>query len=173
MRLAPRGASPQRAAFTLLEVMAVVVLIAVLAGIVIGVGARASETARATRARAELAVLAAALESYKGVHGDFPRTDDPTQLLRALLGQRDPVSEATIAGRAFLDTARFTVSGGRLMDPWDQPYAYTYKIPAAGWTNVRFVLYSRGPDRSDFSRLTSGGFVDATAAANADNLYAN
>jgi prepilin-type N-terminal cleavage/methylation domain-containing protein len=173
MRLAPPGANPQRAAFTLLEVLAVVALIAVLTGIVIGVGRRAIEASRATRARAELAVLASALESYKRVYGDYPRTDDAAQLLRALLGQRGPASEAEINGRALLETARFRISEGMLVDPWDQPYEYAYKIPAAGWANVRFVLYSRGPDRGAFSRLLAGGFVDATAPANQDNIHAN
>ena len=173
MRLVPRGANPKRAAFTLLEVLAAVALMAVLTGIVIGVGRRAAETARTTRARAELAVIATALEGYRRAYGDYPRTDDAAQLLRALLGQRGPVSDTTINGRAWLETGRFTVAGGVLVDPWDQPYVYIYKIPAAGWANARFVLYSRGPDRDHFSRLTTGGFPDATVTANADNIYAN
>jgi hypothetical protein len=89
-----------------------------------------------------------------------------------LLGQRGPNSEVVVSGRALLEAARFTIRDGVLIDPWDQTYVFVYKTPAAGWTNSQFVLYSNGPDQSDFSRLMSGGFPDATAPVNADNIHA-
>lgn len=161
------------AAFTLLELLAVIALVAILSGIAIGVGRRASDRGRIARAQAELAAIGAALGAYQRTYGDYPRTNDPAQLLQALLGRRGPASEAAVNGRALLETARFAVAGDVLVDPWGRPYVYVYKMPAAGWTNSGFVLYSAGPDQSDFSRLSSGGFADATAAANADNIHAN
>lgn len=172
MRLAPAGANRKRAAFTLLELLAVVALIAVLTALGIGGGTRALAAGRSTRARAELAAIAAALEAYRRAHGDYPHTSDAAQLLRALRGHRGPSSDAEISGRPLLETARFTLVDGVLVDPWEQPYVYAYKDPAGGWTNPGYVLYSCGPDRTHFSRLMSGGFPDATATANTDNLYA-
>jgi prepilin-type N-terminal cleavage/methylation domain-containing protein len=172
MRLAPPGANSRRAAFTLLEVLTVVALVAILAGLTLGVGSRAVDASRAKRARAELATIAAALDAYKRVHGDYPRTDDPAELLRALLGQRGPASPAPLAARASLDLNRLTVINNRLVDPWEEPYRYAYKEPPVGWLNPGFVLYSPGPDRRAFSRLTSGGFPDRSAAENLDNVYA-
>lgn len=160
------------AGFTLLELLAVVAITAVLTGLIIGVGRRATETARITRAKAELAAISAALESYKRTFGDYPRTDDETQLLRALLGRRGPDADAAITARAFLETARLRIVNDVLLDAWEQRYVYVYKVPAVGWANAHFVLYSSGPDQSDFSRLMSGGFPDATAPANADNIHA-
>jgi general secretion pathway protein G len=160
------------AAFTLLELLAVIAILAVLASLVVGVGRRATASARIARAKTELAAIGAALETYKRTFGDYPRTDDGSQLLRALLGRRGPTSDAAITGRALLETARFTVSGDVLVDPWDRPFVYVYKVPAGGWTNPGFVLYSCGPDQIDFPRLMSGGFPDATATANADNIHA-
>ncbi len=174
LRRVPRSSIRKRAtrAFTLLELLAVIGVIAILSGIVIGVGRRASESGKVARARAELATLAAALEAYRTAHGDYPRTDDEAQLLRALLGRRGPVSDTVIADKALLETTRFSIEGEALVDPWGRPYVYVYKVPAGGWTNASSVLYSIGPDGLDAPALLVGGFPDVVSPGNADNLHA-
>src|SRR4051812_7250343 len=130
MVLAPAGAIHQRAAFTLLELLAVIALIAILAGLVVGVGRRAVEVGQVARAKAELAALAAALEAYKRAHGDYPRTDDPARFLQSLLGRLGPAL-APASAPPFIETARFVTEGARdpwtdataqLVDPWGQVY---------------------------------------------------
>ncbi len=180
MSLAPPGANPARAAFTLLEVLAVITLIAVLTGITLGVGRRASEVGRTARTKAELAGLSAALETYRRTYGDYPQTGDAARLLQSLIGRRGPAN-ATIAGRALIETTRFNVedardpladSAAQLVDPWGQPYHYAYKTMTP-WSNSRYLLYSAGPDGRDFSRLLAGGFPDTAGEGNADNIHAN
>lgn len=181
MPQAPAGAIRQRAAFTLLELLAVISLIALLIGIVLGVGRRAGESGRTARAKAELAALSAALESYRLAYGDYPQTADEARLLQSLMGRYGPAG-AGITGRRLLELARFTTAGSRdpfadasvvLIDPWAQPYVYAYRTPPSGWTNPGYVLYSVGPDGRDSAALLPGGFVDPAPQANADNLYAN
>ena len=179
--------SPRAAAFTLLELLAVMAIIAILAGIVIGVGRRATEAGRVARAKAEVAALASALEAYKHTYGDYAQTDDEARLLQSLIGKVGPTG-AAMAGRASLEIAKFavalpatptvpadpfTVPAAVLIDPWGQPYVYAYKVPAAGWTNPGFVLYSIGPDGKDTPALLAGGLPDATQPTNIDNIYAN
>jgi general secretion pathway protein G len=167
-------------AFTLLEMLTVMAIIAVLAGLIIGVGRRASETGRIARAKAELAVLAAALETYQRTFGDCPQTDDAAQLLQSLIGKRDP-RNTLIAARSLLETAKFTTADSRdplvdpsalLVDPWGRPYRYAYKTQAP-WSNASYVLYSVGPDGGDSGALLAGGFIDPVPPENADNIYAN
>jgi len=162
-------------AFTLIELLTVIAIIAVLAGIVIGVGKRASESGKIARTKAELAALSTALESYKRQYGDYPRTgaaanlvigtligtnDGPGILFNALAGKRAPiVSLSAIDGRALVDFALFTLAvptalpetgnttqlANAFLDPWGRRYVYYYKTGGA-WSNPSYVLYSVGPD---------------------------
>lgn len=163
-------------------------IIAILAGIVLGIGRRASESGRIARAKAELSALSAALESYKRTYGDYPQTDDEAQLMQALIGKRGPSFSAAITGRTSLETAKFTIArpdspdtgrdpftdpGAVLMDPWGRPYVYCYKTGISPWTNPSFVLYSVGPDGKDVPVLLTGGVANTTPPENTDNIYAN
>ena len=179
MFLAPSGANPPRAAFTLLELLVVLGIVLVLAGTIVAAASHASASGKAARTRVELAVLAGALEDYRRTYGDYPRTEDAALLLQSLLGRRDP-GGAVVTGRALVDLTRFTVGGARdpstdpsaqLVDAWAQPYRYAYKVQVP-WVNSRFVLYSIGPDGCDSPALLTGGFADAGSPLNADNLYA-
>lgn len=181
MTPAPPGATARRTAFTLLELLAVIALVVILAGLVLGVGRRASAAGRTARAKAELAALAAALEGYKRAYGDYPRTDDAAHLLQSLLGRRG-LAGTPISGRVILELAPFATAGtsdpfnspaAGLVDPWGRPYVYVYKVPAGGWMNPGYILYSPGPDGKDAPALLPGGFPDPAPGVNADNLHAN
>jgi general secretion pathway protein G len=191
----------RRDGFTLLELLAVIAIIAVLTSIVIGVGRRASETGKAARAKAELAVLSAALESYQRQYDDYPQTgvvsndpdaaspaaaDGPGILFNALAGKRGPVATLTlIDGRVQVELAKFQLQSATALptpgstaqlanafvDPWGRRYLYAYRT-GTSWTNPSYVLWSVGADGAD-AGLTTQGFIDVAPAENADNLYAN
>lgn len=157
-------------------------IIGILSAIVIGVGRHASESGKVARAKAELAAISTALESYKRQYGDYPRTNDSAQLLQALVGKLDSNRNSlTPRGRVLLDLALFTTDQAgdplnnpslQLADPWDQPYRYAYKSAGMTWTNSSFVLYSSGPDGLNDPSLASGGYPNRDATDNLDNLYA-
>jgi prepilin-type N-terminal cleavage/methylation domain-containing protein len=116
-------------AFTLLEVVAVIALVAVLAGIALGSIQGTLQRTGIARARVELSALARALEEYKRRHGDYPQsqpgpglttpegggseleTGDGSAVLFAALtgwpGRSGPIG-APGRGPALIDSSKFT-----------------------------------------------------------------
>lgn len=174
-------------AFTLIELCAVVALVAVLSGfaavLIGGVQARAA----GARARGELAILAQALEGYRCQYGDYPGTADPGEFYESLTGRRGPRGDVLDPpGRTLIETGQLTLrdpdpraTGNAVLDPWNQPYHYAgFTRTATGVISRGYVLFSGGPD----GRAKPGdppvigaaaGVPDLNDPDNADNLYAN
>lgn len=196
---AARRSGFSRSGFTLLESVAVIAIVGLLAGIVIGGGRRAVDAGRVARARAELAALGASLEAYRRHYGDYPRiafdavpesTVSGRRLYAALNGQRGPALAATefvsrqraVAAPALTraDPAADPWAENHFVDPWGEPYRYGY-TPGATWGNAAYVLFSTGPDREATFPFSSDGLRPADydrvlkngRPVNADNLWAN
>lgn len=168
-----RGAHARRAprAFTLLELLMVTALIAVLASITLVVGRSVSERSKVAQARAEMAVLAAALEQYKQHYGDYPWTpatppegmasppwDGGAVLFNALCGNLGPNGTVlSQKGRVFVDVARFTVDrieAADLPDPDDpSPRMNWFNDP---WGQWYYYHYKKSPSDADWK---SKGFL--------------
>ena len=88
----PRARSSNRG-FTLIELLMVIAIIMILAGITFGISRGVQNAQARASAKAELAVIAQALEGFKSTYGDYPWiSGDPTstanaeKLLLALTG---------------------------------------------------------------------------------------
>lgn len=88
-----------RAAFTLIELLAVMTIILVLAGLIINIASSAQYNSAKGRATSEIAAIATALENYKTDNGAYPPDPfvptDPTQAPTGLLDPQndfDPTS---------------------------------------------------------------------------------
>jgi len=175
-------------AFTLVEVLTVIAILAILMSAAVGGGAWAFRRAYTTRAQTELSTLASALEGYRRQYGDYPRTSGSSgesrgaQLLQSLVGARGPAgSVLNPRGRVWIALGSFTTRDGldplvnpsaELIDPWGNAYFYIYKEPLGAWRNSGFVLYSLGPDGRHNPTLLSGGHPQRDLDENRDNLYA-
>ena len=144
-----RGASGSlfrsRPAFTLIELMAVLAVIAILAGIVIG-GVQVAQTkATRNRALADLERLATAIENYRGAKGFYPSSERPGSGPGRRFGDAlvfrllyEPVStgsapcielrsgdfDADVAAFADAGQAAALLEARRFVDPWGKPWRY-------------------------------------------------
>lgn len=179
--LHPRGSGASNA-FTLIELLTVIAIIGVLAGITFGVMKGVNERAAISQTRGELSSLQIALDNYKRQYGDYPQTKDADNLLQALIGRRGPTG-ASIDRKNLLELSKFTLSDPTkdpatddsltLVDPWGRSYKYFHKGGTSGsWRQASFILYSMGPDGADTEPDEDSGAYDAAASGNADNVFA-
>ena len=71
----------KHAAFTLIELITVMAIILVLAGLILGVAGHAQYKGSLTRATAEIKALEGAIEAYKADNGTYPRDLASTDML--------------------------------------------------------------------------------------------
>ncbi|MFH1139338.1 MAG: type II secretion system major pseudopilin GspG [Pseudomonadota bacterium] len=128
------GRALREAGFTLIEILVVVVILGILAGLVVPRFMEQPEKARQTKARMQLESLETALRLYKLDNGFYPDTD---QGLAALV-------QKPTTGRT---PARWR-DGGYLektslpKDPWDHDFVYL----SPGSHNKDYDLMSLGAD---------------------------
>lgn len=122
-------------AFTLIEIMLVVIIIGILAAMVIPSMSGRSEQARLSAARADIdANLTAALDLYELDSGQYPTTE---QGLRALLVKPSSTPVPDNWKGPYLRKKRTP------LDPWGREYIYI----SPGIHNAEdFDLSSHGPD---------------------------
>ena len=124
--------SRRRAAFTLLEIMLVVLIIGLLIGMAIKFTAGHLGTAQTVRVKGDIEQLKTHLLVYQANNGFLPTTD---QGLKALIAK--PESEPKPRNwRQLLDQP--------LRDPWDQEYFY---VQPGKHNPNSYDVYSAGADR--------------------------
>lgn len=166
--------SSNRSGFTLVELLVVMAIIAVLAGLVLGTAGFMQKKAAKDRARAEIKAMELALESYKADNGVYPRnatTDGldakstPTTsyapsskfLYAQLSGDFDYNSTTPATGKAYMEFKPNMLSGTKdakgnfttvnyLLDPFGNSYGYSTANQADPnkGYNPTFDLWSTG-----------------------------
>jgi prepilin-type N-terminal cleavage/methylation domain-containing protein len=198
----PSGQRPRRSnhGFTLIEVILVIAVIMILAGITFGISRGVENAKRRSVAKAELTVLAQALEGYKSTHGDYPWAADGDELAQALMGwmafsgSGSSVTFAAVSAddvpdsgpKSFIDPTKLDYSGtlpdeanvapgtGAFQDPWGNDYIYKYKTSAAdSWEVFGFHLYSIGANGLDGTTTAATGVLTRPDGDDDhDNIYA-
>jgi general secretion pathway protein G len=104
-----------QAGVTLIEMLVVVTIIAMFAGLAAYKLWPHVDTARITRARTDISTLVGALEMYRLKNGTFPTTEQGLQAVRPFLNSDVP------------------------LDPWGHPYVYKY--PGSQGEDPEIICY--------------------------------
>ena len=145
-------------AFTIIELIVVISIILVLAGLVLATSSYVHNKGARSRAAAEIAAFSAALENYKAENGVYPASSlPPTEtnpdnyqtasksLYGALVGDTD-ANGTPGPGASYMtfkpDQLGGTGSSTYLKDPFGNSYGYSTLGPTGGGFNPTFDLWS-------------------------------
>gem|GEM_PF-6830758 len=142
------GRRPRLASFTLIELMIVVAVIGLIAGIVLAAAGGVQKKAARDQTTAEIKTLCTALERYRADNGSYPSTSGQAS--------RTAVYSSLTNYMAF-QTNRISGSGtsAQYLDPYGQPY--WYQSPS---TRTTGSLMSGGQDSFDVWSVGADGKKD-------------
>lgn len=126
-----------RRAFTLIEIMVVLFILMVLAGVAVQQFGFARARAQRDAAALYISQVASALDHYDLAVGAFPTTE---QGLRALVECPSDIADPNKWDGPYL---KLTTTD---TDPWGSPYQY---VSPGQRAKVGFDIWSFGPDRTD------------------------
>lgn len=136
-----------RAAFTLVEVLLVLVILVIIGSLVVGNYVRIQRNAEMNAAKAQIDAFKVPLGAYRLNVGDFPST---SQGLEAMISPPADLVDQTKWLGPYLD-------GNVPLDPWDQPYQYEY--PGKHREDMPDI-WSLGPDRQEASGDEIGNWME-------------
>lgn len=125
---------PLTSGFTLVEILVVIAIISLLAGVVVLNVAPQMGLGKQATAKSQIQILSSALDTYQLVHGALPAQH---QGLDALV--RKPAQEPIPAN---YPESGYLKSRTVPLDPWKRPYIYL----APGRQNEPFEILSYGAD---------------------------
>ena len=129
-----RMRTPRRSAFTLIELLLVLVILAVLAAVVVPKFTGRSEQARKAAAKTDISMLETALENFEVDSGRYPTTEEGLGVLI------QPPAQVKAWHGPYIKQNYLP------KDPWGNPYVYRFP----GQNNVSsYDLASLGPDGSE------------------------
>ena len=163
-----------KSAFTLVELMVVIVVIGIVGGIIFSGAGYLFEKQAIKQANIEVEVLRVALDEFKREYGDYPETFDNFNqmashiLFHSLHGTHHintdndgweridndaefrknllPVDKMTVKTLNDDESEKFNFTDFDhfLVDPWGEPYIYQFPRQDE---HQGFLLYSKGPDQ--------------------------
>lgn len=107
-------------AFTLIELMVVVMIIAILAALTLSTMGYVNKKGADSRARSEVAALSAAIDSYKLERGAYPASNN---LYKELTGQ-GPLNTNRVFFEPIPQMLNTNVNPITFIDPWGTTYNY-------------------------------------------------
>ena len=166
-----KSSNLQPKGFTLVEMLVVITIIVILAGLSMGGFSFVIQKQAMAQAETQIALLSKALEEYKLDNGEYPDTDKTNDLYKALYYNGASVTPPEKIYVSQLDPdnnelgwTEGTEANAKIVDPWGKEYIYR-RGDHENAKNPDFDLLSMGKDG-----LTSGNASDPTTADDIDNF---
>lgn len=193
MKSIPRRGKP---AFTLIELMAVITIIVILAGLVVAGMGFVTERQAKEKARVQIALLSKALEDYKLDNGNYPASTDTAtgigqsqELFKALYYDSDLDGQSAGSGASSGDqdqkfylsdldpatnkqgwTSGTAAATTKIVDPWGNEYRYRSAFAApVGNSAPGANASTQNPDFDLWSSGKDGRSTPATAGDKTNN----
>ena len=147
--------------FTLIELLTVITIIAILAGITIGGLRYASGRADETKTIAIMTEFEDALEAYKKDYGVYPIC----KTAKAVDFSDDEWKKFTNVTTNKRNKAYMEGADGELLDAYGKPFYYQYPNGESSRNTSKFALWSRGKDGKHGKKGTD---TDTAASAGSD-----
>lgn len=131
--------------FTLIEIMVVLVIIGILMGLISAAVFKAMESAKISKAEADIATLETALCAYEADIGDYPQHGVPATAdnnFKTYLQDSHPLPWN--GPYMHFKGEDLSIDGTDFLDPWGNPYWYTWHGGSTG--GKYFDIWSIGPD---------------------------
>lgn len=106
--------------FTLMELLVTMAIIAILAGMAIGGAQMARKRGSATKAKAAIAALEAAIDMYEMDMGEYPASGNANLVQALTVTSTDPDWYGP-----YMQFKEEDLEGGSYVDPWGNPYVYS------------------------------------------------
>ncbi|MDP8263389.1 MAG: type II secretion system protein GspG [Candidatus Ancaeobacter aquaticus] len=136
--------------FTLVEILAVLFIIALIAGITIPVMHSMYSKSKTAKAKSDIARLTAAADLYNAEWGTYPASSN-ANLVIAL------ESESPFTKKPYLSFKTKDIENNKVVDAWGKPYIYVLIIDPDNETET-ISIESSGPN------ATAGDSDDITSA---------
>ncbi len=141
--------------FTLLELITVIGIIVILAGILLPAIGIVKQRAKSARAQADIESLCVALKMYESDFGTYPSTVADSNRFKAALGVPlpDPSGAVGVTVGPYMEYKSRDLSSNTFNDPWGNAYRYNPTTPSHNTGS--FDIYSTGSDSKNNNSNTA------------------
>lgn len=149
---------PSLIGFTLMEMLIVITIIAALSSVGMIVFNQAGDRVKYKKAETQVALIGAALDSYKLDYGYYPVSNSAAANSVPLfqeLGGYDTTGAIDNTKENYLDmidpnnSAKMVDANNNVIDPWGNPFHYLDAASNTTTNNPDFDLWSTGKDGND------------------------